>query len=491
MDNSANKDDGSILMKCGSCGKTFYGRNNGSDKCPVCGSTDVSASGETKQAGSIESSNIDQKSAVEKFKKSKLSKILLVMFVICLLTSIFCFRNMHILSGLIAVLQTGIFGVAWCMGMNFIKEKKPYLHTLAAIVGFVLIIPFVMLFSKTILPKYDWPESGLATKLPEPASNKGEIHTNTGDSFWVEVMKTKPEDYEKYKQQCIETGYEVDGDNGSSWGNSYEAYDKDGYHLILDYRDDSEEMSVRLEAPMELGELSWPINKLADLLPKPKSEKGKIERNSEETLIVYIGNSPEDEFNKYADDCSNKGFNAGYDRGDSYYRAENPDGYKLELEYRGNNIMYIRLSAPEKQEEEAEITEEKTDNETEAAAETDEKQREAEEPSEKADEETSEAQSEVTEKSDVAGDLIRDDIKEAIDSYETFVDEYCEFMKKYDSSDPSMLVEYTKLVAKEVDMSKKFEEIKDKDLTDAEALYYAEVELRCSDKLLKTASQLN
>ncbi len=87
--------------------------------------------------------------------------------------------------------------------------------------------------------------------------------------------------------------------------------------------------------------------------------------------------------------------------------------------------------------------------------------------------------------------IIRADIKEAIDSYEAFVDEYCEFVKNYDSTDMTMLNEYMDLVSKEVEMTKEFKEIENKDLNDAEALYYSEVSLRCSQKLLEAAKSLN
>ena len=88
-------------------------------------------------------------------------------------------------------------------------------------------------------------------------------------------------------------------------------------------------------------------------------------------------------------------------------------------------------------------------------------------------------------------DLIRDEIKEAIDSYEGFVDEYCEFMENYDASDFSALAKYTGLISKEAEMGKKFEAIEDMELTEAEALYYSEVSIRCSQKMLNAASSIN
>ena len=64
-------------------------------------------------------------------------------------------------------------------------------------------------------------------------------------------------------------------------------------------------------------------------------------------------------------------------------------------------------------------------------------------------------------------------------------------MKSYDSSDLTMLTKYTKLMAKEVEMAKEFEDIENKDLTEAEALYYSEVSLRCTDKMLLASGEID
>ena len=83
---------------------------------------------------------------------------------------------------------------------------------------------------------------------------------------------------------------------------------------------------------------------------------------------------------------------------------------------------------------------------------------------------------------------IRPEIKEAIDSFEVFIDEYCEFMKKYseDSTSLTMLADYAKFMGKYADMTDKMDKLEE-DFTDAELKYYTEVMLRCDQKLLETA----
>ena len=86
---------------------------------------------------------------------------------------------------------------------------------------------------------------------------------------------------------------------------------------------------------------------------------------------------------------------------------------------------------------------------------------------------------------------IRPDVKEAIDSYEAFIDSYCEFLESYDANDTTMFTEYISLVQKEREMTEKFDAMDDGSLTDAENEYYTKVSLRCSQKLLECAAKIS
>ena len=85
---------------------------------------------------------------------------------------------------------------------------------------------------------------------------------------------------------------------------------------------------------------------------------------------------------------------------------------------------------------------------------------------------------------------LRPEVKDAIDSYERFVDEYCAFMESYDANDFSQLAKLSDMVMREAEMSEKFDALED-DLTDAELDYYMAVSLRCSGKLMKAAYAVN
>lgn len=82
---------------------------------------------------------------------------------------------------------------------------------------------------------------------------------------------------------------------------------------------------------------------------------------------------------------------------------------------------------------------------------------------------------------------IRPEFKEMMDSYEAFIDEYVELTKQVNGGNTStqLLLKYAECMNKLLEMQEKFEAAGQEDLTEAEALYYTEVSLRISKKLLE------
>lgn len=84
-----------------------------------------------------------------------------------------------------------------------------------------------------------------------------------------------------------------------------------------------------------------------------------------------------------------------------------------------------------------------------------------------------------------AEDGLRPSFKAAMDSYEAFYDDYCDFMRLYDSdaSSITLLADYTAMVLKAAYAAETFEAWDD-DLSDAELKYYIDVNYRVTQKLL-------
>ena len=81
------------------------------------------------------------------------------------------------------------------------------------------------------------------------------------------------------------------------------------------------------------------------------------------------------------------------------------------------------------------------------------------------------------------------EFKEAMDSYEAFFDEYIAFMERFSESEDtsSMLAEYMEYMTRYTEVMEKLGDIGDQELSDADALYYAQVQLRVSEKLMASS----
>ena len=153
-----------------------------------------------------------------------------------------------------------------------------------------------------------------------------------------------------------------------------------------------------------------------------------------------------------------------------------------DLEEKINNAVN---SAVDKIETGAELLEEKANNLEDKLSGAEEKPEPTEEP-----EPTPEPETEpepAQEEPALSDSDIRPEIKETIDSYEEFFNEYVDFMENYDASNISALSEYLSFLEKYTEYMQKMDDMEDADLTDAEAIYFAQASLRIEQRLLEVA----
>ena len=95
----------------------------------------------------------------------------------------------------------------------------------------------------------------------------------------------------------------------------------------------------------------------------------------------------------------------------------------------------------------------------------------------------------TTTEKDASADGMRPEFKEAMDSYETFMTDYVDFMKKFEEnpSDLSILADYADYMSKYTDFVDDFEAWDDEDMNNAEMAYYIDVQARVSKKLLEVS----
>lgn len=348
------------------------------------------------------------------------------------------------------------------------KPKKPiYKKWWFYVIAAVALIAIISAISggKGKGEKIEWSKIELRDQLPEPPSNRGTLFENSDEEFWVSLDGVSDDQYNDYLDACVDKGFTVDADKSSY---SYKAYNADGYSLDMSHIGDG--LLITLKAPMNFGSITWPSSTVGNMLPAPKSTTGKFSYEHDDSFFVYVGETSKADYDQYVADCSANGFTIDYDKGDTYYRADNADGYHISLKYEGNNIMAVEIKASKN-----------SDTGTSGPATT--------EPS---TETTVTSESNATETKPNDTDLVdgmRKDFKDAMDSYEAFMDEYVSFMKKYSDnpSDVGLLADYTKYMSKYADMVEKFDKWESEDLNDAELAYYIDVQARVSKKFLEVA----
>jgi len=342
------------------------------------------------------------------------------------------------------------------------KKKKPFFLRWWFILLAIIVVGVIALSAGGGGEKIVWDDIILGDMLPEPPANKGEIHTNSADELWVDINDLSDKQFNDYVDACKEKGFTVDAESNSS---SYDAYNAEGYKLSLGHYGSDADMSIQLEAPMEMTTITWPASAAGKLLPTPKSTTGKFSYEYDDNFFVYVGDTTKSDFAEYVNACSEKGFNVDYSKGDDYYYADNSEGWHVDIRYVGNNVMSINIDAPD-----------------------DDSSNDASTPS--TEESTPDTTEKEPEKDNTDKGGLDPDFKAAMDSYEKFMDEYVTFMKKYkdNPSDLGLLADYADYMSKYADFVEDFEKWEDEEMNAAETAYYIEVQSRVSKKLLEVAN---
>ncbi|MBQ0065062.1 MAG: zinc ribbon domain-containing protein [Firmicutes bacterium] len=454
-----------IQLKCSVCGGMMeVDANKEKITCPFCGTEEIIVDSDAvaveKIKRDVEYAKMDndnqkrieqeKKEAQEAYKKGKINKITIGLTILCLIFVFTSFKSGHYLAGIIALMQAGLFGTSWLMGMQIIVEIKKNLHLALFALALILMVPFFKANSTKVYEKIDWPKEGIVQEIPKPKSKYGEVIFYDNDSFNATLNKISETDYRDYVEQCKKMGFTVDMEYDTD---DFKAYDEEGYLLEIDYYSSLEEMRVQLEAPETLGNLVWPTSELAKRLPKPSSSEGKVNSETSDYLNVTVGKTSQAEYDKYVEKVSNAGFNVDYSKQEKSYHAEDKEGYYVSLKYVGNNTMSIRLEAPEKEEVEV-----------------------------KASEPVKEEKKEPEKKEEPKNDA---SLREFLDDYEEFMDQYIAFMQKYEKSDnvASMLIDYGKMMSKYAEMTEKLENFDTDSMTSEDYAYYMEVMTRVNNKL--------
>ena len=211
---------------------------------------------------------------------------------------------------------------------------------------FLLVVVFILSCASCKQEKNDtWPETGLATQLPKPESGKLEINYDDNDDFIFSLEEIEKNEYEEYLSACKEKGFTIEPEQSSS---NYSAFNEEGYHLSVHYYSSSSKISINLDAPIEIGDLKWPMGTAGKAVPEPSSKKGTVSWEHDDSFYLYVGETTFADYNSYVDKCIEAGFVVDYSKGKKYYRAKNSNHFSIDVEYKGFNIMSIGVEWEDK-----------------------------------------------------------------------------------------------------------------------------------------------
>lgn len=359
---------------------------------------------------------------------------------------------------------------------NNVKTKKPfYKNKWFIVLAIVVVLVLIILIGNGIKgrgEKINWSELELNEYLPTPDKSYGEVVTNRNDLLMVNIYKISEKEYKDYVQKCIDAGYTQDLEF-ENWDTVYGAFNEEGYSIRISFVEYTKEMSITLEIPetTKMKEIEWPTDGLGAMLPAPKSNLGYISYNNSDSFIVHVGNTSIDGYKEYVKTCKNSGFTLDYSESDKYFSAKNSEGYELDLRYLGANVIEISLESPETESSStipSTTTSSQPENTTTPPAST--------------------TQDNTTTSSNSSG--LSTEFKDAMDSYETFMNDYIAFMEKYKNSngtDMSLISDYTDYMNKYTQFTNDFAAWEDKEMNSEEAAYYLEVQTRVNQKLINAA----
>ena len=302
--------------------------------------------------------------------------------------------------------------------------------------------------------RLEWPTTGLATMLPQPDSEWGEVYTNSDEELRVDVNEFSQSAFDAYVDQCKEKGFTVDADDALG----YSAYSEEGYFLDLSYYESSEEMSISLDAPVEMGAITWPTIGAGSLVPAPASTTGKINSDSSTFFSATIGETGLADYGAYVDACIAAGFSVDYHKGEDSFYGDDAAGNHVSVQYKGANMMDITVNAADETEAPAEEAPVDQSTETEAPA----------------------TSGEPTETGSTS------DFRAMVDEYEAFMNSYCDFMEKYNSDSgnvASMAIDYASMMAQYGDWATKMDAVDESALSAEDSQYFLDAQTRINQRL--------
>ncbi len=370
---SKNREDdiGSLKMRklsCDSCGATLDVEPGARVAvCPYCGTKlmieedkeivlERIRSEERKAATSRREQEIAQKEraqlnleASRKYKRSVTTFFTIILIVLCAFTAFFEFDTGNMFKCFVATVQVILLFFSFLMGARYIRTSHLSAYRIPKVIALLLI--FVIMSDvggysynsreKSEAEEIVWSDMVLGDILPEPDDlTEGYVRYNNADDLDINYFNVTKSQYNAYVKKCKEAGFTVDM---TGYDTSYYAYNEDGYKVHTYYYSSKSEMTVSLDCPIQMYNITWPTTGLVSLLPQPNSLYGTIVNSSSDHFTAYIGNTTREEFIDYTSACIDAGFNVDFSQSNDYFYGDDEEGHHLSVSYEGYNTMNIYL----------------------------------------------------------------------------------------------------------------------------------------------------
>lgn len=185
---------------------------------------------------------------------------------------------------------------------------------------------------------FEWPSHVFADLVPQQDGKTGTVETANEDTLKIILYDVSSSEVKSYISECESAGFTIDAEKKDT---SFNGFNEDGFELSISYNE-MKAMSITINAPIQMTEISWPSSGPAKLIPKPSFSVGKITSDYDWAFSVYLGDMTIDDFNAYVDRCIDKGFEKDY-RSEHYFSADKGDDISLTVEYVGFNTIVIRI----------------------------------------------------------------------------------------------------------------------------------------------------
>lgn len=119
-----------------------------------------------------------------------------------------------------------------------------------------------------------WPTSDLASHLPQPENQYGEITYDSEGRLEFLIAKQSKDAYAQYVNTCMQSGYTVNYSKGTDY---FWADNQDGYSLSVNYEEEYKEMEISITAPVKKAEETPAPDEEAEISEETETEPAATE----------------------------------------------------------------------------------------------------------------------------------------------------------------------------------------------------------------------